>query len=105
MRALHLAVVAALLALPFAARAQNDGAVGGKVGPNLEAAPAQPGSTSGSPYGTRPTAGYAGTVAPGQVVPQNVPVQQGYGGFGHAFVNGHQVLVDPNTNRILRVFN
>jgi hypothetical protein len=25
--------------------------------------------------------------------------------MGTAFVNGHRVLVDPNTNRIMRVFN
>ena len=110
MRALHLAVIGALLAIPSAGQAQDNGPVGGKVGPSLQSSPALPGSSLGTqPYGTAPRAGppagYAGAVAPGQVVPQSVPVVPRWGGFGSAFVDGHHVLVDPNSNRILRVFN
>jgi hypothetical protein len=110
MRALNIAVIGALLAIPSAARAQDDAPVGGKVGPNLESSPAQRGSSLGAqPYGSAlragPPAGYAGAVAPGQVVPQSMPVAPRWDGLGSAFVDGHRVLVDPNSNRILRVFN
>jgi hypothetical protein len=110
MRALHLAVIGALLAIPSTGQAQDNGLVGGKVGPGLESSPALRGPNLGTrPYGTAPgagpPAGYAGAVVPGQVVPQSAPVTQRWGGFGTAFVNGHRVLVDPNSGRILRVLN
>jgi hypothetical protein len=109
MRALHLAVIGALLAIPSVAYPQNDGPVGGKVGPNLQSSPAPGASTWGHPYGSTvqagPTAGNLGAVRAGQVVPDSVPVTARPGGFGSAIVDGHRVLVDPNTNRIMRVFN
>jgi hypothetical protein len=109
MRALHLALVAAFLAIPSASHAQDNGLVGGKVGPGLESAPGQRPSLGTRPNGTIPgagqPAGYAGAVTPGQIVPDSVPVVQRWGGFGSANVNGHQVIVDPNSNRILRVLN
>jgi len=107
MRAWHLAVVGALFAIPSVGYSQDDGPVGGKVGPNLESTPAQSGSSPGawSPPRAGPPAGYAGSVTLGQVVPDNVPVVPRPGGMGSAFVDGHRVLVDPNSNRILRVFN
>ena len=50
MRVLHLAVIGALLAIPSVANSQNDGPVGGKVGPGLESSStAQPGSSLGQP--------------------------------------------------------
>jgi hypothetical protein len=110
MRASHIAVVAAALAIPTLGYSQDNGPVGGKVGSDLGTSPTQPGPSVGSrPYGTPltpgPRAGYSGTLAPGQVVPQNVPITPNTGGNGSAYINGHRVLVDPNTNRVLRVFN
>lgn len=111
MRGLQLAFIAAMMVTaPSASRAQDDGPVGGRVGPNLESSP---GGTAGSmvtapyqsPTGSGPRAGYAGAVVPGQVVPRDVPVIPRMGGKGTAFVGGHRVLVDPNSNRILRVIN
>ena len=112
MRTLPIALVTAILTIPSAGFSQDQGPVGGKVGPNFKSSsPAQPGSLQGAgPYGPRPVApqerpGFAGTTAPGQAVPRNTPVMSQPGGMGTAFVNGHRVLVDPNTNRILRVIN
>jgi hypothetical protein len=108
MRALHLAIIGALLAIPSVGYSQDNGPVGGKVGPNLESAPPPPpGSLSTQPYGSPPPAGrpagFAGAVTPGQVVPHNVVPR--WGGVGSAFVGGHRVLVDPSSNRILRVLD
>lgn len=114
MRASYIAVIAAVLAIPSLAYAQDNGAaggpVGGKVGSDLNSSsPGQPGPPVGRPYAPPPTAGpragFAGSVAPGQVVPQNVPITPRVGGMGSAVVNGRRVLVDPNTNRVLRVLN
>ena len=110
MRALHLVVIGALLAIPSVAYSQADGPVGGKVGPNLESpSTTQPGASLGTqPYARPPgppqeRAGYAGSVSPGQVVPRNTPVTQQWGGMGTAIVGGHRVQVDPNSGRIMRV--
>jgi hypothetical protein len=108
MRAMHLAFLATLLAIPSAGYAQDDGPVGGKVGPGLESTPGPGAPTWAHPYGSPlgvGTAGYSDGVRAGQVVPDNVPVTPRPGGMGTAFVNGHRVLVDPNSNRIMRVFN
>jgi hypothetical protein len=110
MRASHLALIAAVLATPSAGYAQDQGLVGGKVGPSLDSSsPSQPGA-SAQPYGSPPRApqerpGFSGSVAPGQVVSKSAPVIVRPGGLGTSFVDGHRVLVDPNSNRILRVFN
>ena len=42
MRASHIAVIAAVLAIPSAAFAQQDGPVGGKVGSDLSTTTTQP---------------------------------------------------------------
>jgi len=114
MRASHVVVVAAMLAIPSVAYPQDNGAaggaVGGKVGSDLtSSSPGQPGPPVGRafsrPPAAGPTAGLTGSVAPGQVVPQNVPVTPRPGGMGSANVNGRRVVVDPNTNRVLRVLN
>jgi hypothetical protein len=109
MRASHIAVIAAQFAIPSVGYAQQNGPVGGRVGSDLSTSTTQPNtvpsarayappSTSGHP------AGYTGAVTPGQVVPDDVQVTPRAGGMGSAFINGHQVLVDPS-NRILRVIN
>jgi hypothetical protein len=111
MRFSHIAVLAAVLAAPSVAAAQQDGPVGGRVGSDLGTTPTQPTPSVGA--GTRPyggasaygrPAGFAGAVTPGQVVPDEVQVTPRAGGGGSAFVNGHRVIVDPS-NRILRVIN
>ncbi len=112
MRALSAVLVAAALSIPSAGYPQDQGLVGGKVGADVgSASPAQPGAPSWArPYGSPPRApqeraGYAGSVSPGQVVPQSVPITQQGGGSGVAFVDGHRVAVDPNSRRIIRVLN
>ena len=111
MRASHIVVIAAVMAIPSAAFAQQDGPVGGKVGSDLSTTTTQPLPSVGAgvrPYGGSTVyghpAGYTGAVTPGQVVPDAVQVTPRAGGGGSAFVNGHRVLVDPS-NRILRVIN
>ena len=111
MRASHIAVIAAVLAIPSAALAQQDGPVGGKVGSDLSthddpAAPLRWGRAAAlwRLHRVGHPAGYTGAVTPGQVVPDNVQVTPRPGGMGSAFVDGHRVLVDPS-NRILRVIN
>jgi hypothetical protein len=109
MRVSHIAILAAVLAIPSAAFAQQDGPVGGRVGSDLSTTPIQPGPSVGrGPYGAPSAighpAGYTGAVTPGQVVPDNVQITPRPGGMGSAFIDGHRVLVDPS-NRILRVIN
>ena len=123
MRASHIALIAAVLAIPSVGYAQQDnGPVGGMVGPegssSLGPSLGQPRPSIGSPYGSTPRrgplAGSSGAIGRGQVVwrqlvvggvPRNVPVTPGAEGMGSAFINGHRVLVDPNTNRVMRVLN
>jgi hypothetical protein len=123
MRASHIALILAVLAIPSVGYAQQDngpvgGPVGGMVGPEGSRSPEQPRPSLGSPYGspTRagPVTGSSGTIAPGQVgwrrvvvdgVPQNVRVTPRADGIGSAFINGQRVLVDLNTNRVLQEGN
>ena len=123
MRASHIALILAVLAIPSVGYAQQDngpvgGPVGGMMGPGGSSSPGQPGPSLGSPYGspTRagPVTGSSGTIAPGQVgwrrvvvdgVPQNVRVTPRADGIGSAFINGQRVLVDLNTNRVLQQGN
>jgi hypothetical protein len=109
MRVSHIAVLAAVLAIPSVAHAQQDGPVGGKVGSDLSSSTTQPSlAPSARAYAplnpTGRAAGYAGATTPGQVLPDDVQVTPRSGGMGSAYVNGHRVLVDPS-NRILRVIN
>jgi hypothetical protein len=107
MRVSYIVLVVAMLAIPSVGHSQQEGLVGGKVGKDLSTSPTQPSAPAGTgPYG-RPVpigrpAGYAGSVAPGQVVPDDVQVTPRPGGMGTAYVDGHRVLVDPS-NRVLRV--
>ena len=123
MRASHIALILAVLAIPSVGYAQQDngpvgGPVGGMVGPEGSSSPGQPRPSLGSPHGspTRagPVTGSSGTIAPGQVgwrrvvvdgVPQNVRVTPRADGIGSAFINGQRVLVDLNTNRVLQQGN
>jgi hypothetical protein len=123
MRASHIALILAVLAIPSVGYAQQDngpvgGPVGGMVGPEGSSSPGQPRPSLGSPYGSPtqagPVTGSSGTIAPGQVgwrrvvvdgVPQNVRVTPRADGIGSAFINGQRVLVDLNTNRVLQQGN
>jgi hypothetical protein len=107
MRASRVALIVGALTIPSAVYSQDSGLVGGRVGADL-VSPMQPGSSLGSgayrrPPEPGPRAGFAGTVAPGQVVPQNVPVIVRPDGSGTAYVDGHRVIVGPGSNRIVRV--
>jgi hypothetical protein len=109
MRASHIAVLAAVLAIPSVAAAQQDGPVGGRVGSDLSTSPSQQSPSAGvgpyaAPSAVGHRAGYSGAVTPGQLVPDDVQVMPRPGGMGSAFIDGHRVLVDPS-NRILRVIN
>lgn len=109
MRVSHVALIAAVLAAPSLAYAQQDGPVGGRVGADLSASPPQPNpATAPRPYAPPvplgPRAGYTGAITPGQALPDDVQVLPREGGMGSALVNGHRVVVDPS-NRILRVIN
>ena len=109
MRASHPALVVVLLVVPSAVYSEDSGLVGGRVGADLGASTTQPSPGPQGSYRRPPElgsrAGFAGTVVPGQIVPQNVPITQRPGGFGTAFVDGHRVLVGPNSDRILRVIH
>ena len=111
MRASSIAVIAAALAVPSVCHAQDQGLVGGKVGPNLGSSMSsgQSGSAAGA-YAPRTIApqerpGFAGAVSPGQVAPRTTPVTQQWGGMGVSYVNGRRVLVDTASGRIARVLN
>jgi hypothetical protein len=84
------------------------GPVGGLVGPGGSSSLGQPRPSRGSPYGSTPQrgslAGSTGSITAGQVVPRNVPITGQYAGTGTAYINGQRVLVDTNTNRILRPY-
>jgi hypothetical protein len=68
----------------------------------------QPRPSRGSLYGSTPQggslAGSTGSFTAGQIVPQNVPITNQYLGTGTAYINGQRVLVDTNTNRVLRPY-
>ena len=84
------------------------GPVGGLVGPGGSSSLGRPRPSLGSPYGSTPRggslAGSSGSITAGQVVPRNVPITQQYAGTGTAYINGQRVLVDTNTNRVLRPY-
>jgi hypothetical protein len=104
-----MAVIAAALPLSSAVYSQDSGLVGGRVGADLSTSTTLPSPSIGTqgPYGRPielgPRAGFAGAVMPGQVVPENVPVLPRQDGSGTAWVDGHQVILSPNSSRISRV--
>ena len=117
MRASHIALILAVLAIPSVGYAQQDngpvggpagGPVGGLVGPGGSSSLGQPRPSRGSPYGSTPQggslAGSTGSITAGQVVPRNAPITNQYLGTGTAYINGQRVLVDTNTNRVLRPY-
>ena len=111
MRASRLALIAAVLAIPSAVYSQDSGLVDGRVGSDLSTSSTQLSPSSGLQQAYRrppelgPRAGFAGVTIPGQAIPEAVPVFTRQDGSGSAIVNGHRVIVGPNSNRILRVIN
>jgi hypothetical protein len=109
MRVSHLALIVTVLASSSAAYSQDSGQVDGRVGSDLNTSPMQSNPSLGSvgpyhrPPEPGPRAGYSGAVLPGQVVPGNVFIYTRPDGSGSAFVDGHPVIVSPNSNRIVRV--
>jgi hypothetical protein len=110
MRASSSALIAAVLGLSsIPAYAQDSGQVDGRVGADATSSPTQSNPSLGPtgayrrPYEPGPRAGSAGVTMPGQVVPENVPIFIRPDGSGSAMVNGHPVIVGPNSSRIVRV--
>ena len=56
------------------------------------------GLSSSPAYEPGPRAGSAGVTMPGQVVPENMPIFIRPDGSGSAMVNGHPVIVGPNSS-------
>jgi hypothetical protein len=110
MRASYLTLIIVVLAIPSAAYSQDSGLVDGRVGSDLSTSSTQPSPSNGlqgayrRPPEPGPRAGSSGIVMPGQVVPEAVPVFTRPDGSGTAFVDGHRVIVGPNSNRIVRGF-
>ncbi len=111
MRTLSIAVIAAALATPSVGFSQDERAPG-PIGPNLGApGPAQPsGSLPGAPSSASPSqppeqpfVGYP--AGPGSEAPNNLVTTPVPGGLVSAIVNGHNVIIDPMTNVIVRVLN
>jgi hypothetical protein len=101
MRTLSIAVIAAALAIPSVGYSQDERTIGGPIGPTLgSAGPVPP---SGSPSGAQPFVGYP--AGPGSEAPNNLVTTPVPGGLVSAIVNGHNVIIDPTTNVIVRVLN
>jgi hypothetical protein len=112
MRTLSIVVIAAALAAPSAGYSQENAPVGGRIGANGEPTLGSPQpSSSTSPYGTPPsitarTQPFVGYPAgPGSEAPANLVTTPVPGGLVSAIVGGHNVIIDPTTNVIVRVLN
>jgi hypothetical protein len=109
MRASHLTLIVAVLAIPSAAYSQESGLVDGRVGSDLSTSSTQPSPSIGlqgayrRPPEPGPRAGSSGIVMPGQILPEAVPVFTRPDGSGTAFVAGRRVIVGPKSNPIVRV--
>jgi hypothetical protein len=109
MRVPHLVLIAGLMAIPSAGQSQDSGLVTGRVGQDASTSTTSAVPSVGfqggyaRPLDFGPRAGFAGAVTPGQVLPRNVPVMIRPDGSGAAIVNGHRVIVGPNSDRIVRV--
>jgi hypothetical protein len=105
----HFAIIAGLLAVSSTGHSQDSGLVSGRVGQDASTSTTS-GVPSVGPLGgyarprdAGPRAGFAGTVAPGQVLPPDVPTTLRQDGSSSALVNGHRVIIGPNSDRIVRV--
>ena len=109
MRVSKLALIAGLLAPPSVGHSQDSGLVTGRVGQDASTSITSPIPSGGlqggyaRPLDSGPRAGFAGAVTPGQVVPPTVPMTTRQDGSRSAIVNGHRVILGPNSDRIVRV--
>ncbi|MBV9286282.1 MAG: DUF1236 domain-containing protein [Hyphomicrobiales bacterium] len=112
MRTISLAVLAAAVAIPSLAYAQNPvgGAIGGAVvggvvgGPVGAAVGAGIGSIAGSALPMEPSVTYGGPVVVGTVMPDTIvtyPVPR-YRHYRYAVIDGEKVILDRR-HRIVRV--
>jgi hypothetical protein len=121
MKTLRIAVLAAAVAVPSLAFAQDQqtnppvggigGAVGGAAvggvvgGPVGAVVGAGVGAIVGSSLPPQPSVTYTQPVVVGQVLPETVtvyPVPQ-YRQYDYTIINSHRVIIDPRTRRIVRV--
>ena len=123
MKTLRIAVLAAAVAVPSLALAQDQqtnppppvGGVGGAVGgaavgavvggPVGAVVGAGVGGIIGSSLPPQPSVTYTEPVVVGEVLPQTVtvyPVPQ-YQQYDYTIINNHRVIIDPRTRRIVRV--
>ncbi len=113
MRTLSIALIAAALATPSLGYSQDERTIGGPIGANGEATLGSPSPpSSASPYGTPPSTSPDGTqsfvgypAGPGSEAPANLVTTPVPGGMVSAIVGGHNVIIDPTTNVIIRVLN
>jgi len=121
MKATHIAALAAVLAVPSLAFAQDDsrpaGTVGGALGgaavgtvvggPVGAVVGAGVGAIVGSSLPPQPSVVYAQQVVVGEALPETVtlyPVPR-YRDYDYAIINNHRVIIDPATHRIVRVMD
>ena len=117
MKVTRVAVLAAVLAIPSVALAQDDNRVGGVVGgaavgavvggPVGAVVGAGVGAIVGSSLPAQPSVVYDQPVVVGEALPETMavyPVPQ-YRQYEYAIVNNHRVIVDPATRRIVRVID
>ena len=121
MKTLHIAVLAAAVAVASLAFAQDDnrpvGGVGGALGgaavgavvggPVGAVVGAGVGAIVGSSLPAQPSVVYSQPVVVGQELPQTVtvyPVPQ-QRQYEYAIINNHKVIVEPATRRIVRVLD
>jgi hypothetical protein len=119
MKAVRIAILAAAVAVPSLAFAQDNnqpvGGVGGAVGgaavggvvggPVGAIVGAGVGAIVGSSLPPEPSVVYSQPVVVGQALPQTVtvyPVPQ-YQQYDYTIINNHRVIIDPRTRRIVRV--
>ena len=119
MKALCIAALAAVVAVPSAAYAQDDnravGGVGGALGgaavgtavggPVGAVVGAGVGAIVGSSLPAQPSVTYDQPVVVGEALPETVtvyPVPR-YTQYDYAVVNNQRVIIDPRTRRIVRV--
>ncbi len=99
MRPIVLALLTAAAALPAssAARAQNTG--------SIQTGGATPGGIVGWTLPQHAAAPYARPVVIGRPLPQSVPVYPvpGQSPYGYTIIGNRRVIVEPGSNRVVRV--
>jgi hypothetical protein len=119
MKAMRIAALAAAIAIPSVALAQDDnravGGVGGALGgaavgtvvggPVGAVVGAGVGAIVGSSLPAQPSVTYEQPVIVGEALPDTIavyPVPR-YRDYDYAIINNHRVIIDPRTRRVVRV--